>query len=69
MVKHLARLEDRIVSNLPSAKTISTVASENPVGGDGAADLSDLDKKMNAAAQKGDVGEYRRLKKLQGNAA
>jgi hypothetical protein len=68
MGKHLARLEDRIVSNLPSAKTISTAASENPVGGDGA-DLSDLDKKMNAAAQKGDVGEYRRLKKLKGNAA
>jgi hypothetical protein len=68
MKRHLWRLEDRIVSNLPSAKTISTAASENPVGGDGA-DLSDLDKKMNAAAQKGDVGEYRRLKKLKGSAA
>ena len=34
--KFLTRLEDKLMSNLPSAKTISTAASETPVDGGGA---------------------------------
>ena len=36
VTRFLTRLEDRLINGLPSAKTISTAASENPVGGDGA---------------------------------
>ena len=60
VVKHLARLEDKVLSNLPSAKTISKAASESPVQGSGTVDKG-LEAKIEKASKAGDATEYRRL--------
>jgi len=63
LIKHLALLEQRVMSNLPSAKTISTAASETPVDGGGSG-MSDIDAKMQKAADAGNTKEYQRLKAI-----
>ena len=64
LVKHLAQLESRILSNLPSATKISTATTESPVDGGNASGTSDIDAKMEKAAKARDHKEYRRLKAI-----
>jgi len=60
IIKHLTLLEHRVLSNFPSAKTISNAASEKPVGGGEKVD-SNLDALIDKASKAGDADEYRRL--------
>lgn len=65
VIKHLTRLEDRIVSNLPSVNKISKSNTETPLGGGNTDSTGDLQKKIDAAAKSSNVEEYQRLKRIQ----
>lgn len=65
IIKHLTRLEDKILNNLPSVNKISKANSETPLGGGSNDTGGNLQAKIDKAASAGDIDEYQRLKKIQ----
>lgn len=63
VVRHLTRLEDKILANLPSTK-ISRATPETPLGSGAGAFVGDIDEKMRKAASAMDFKEYERLKAI-----